>query len=88
VYLDPRTVEEDACREAAPVLSDLVRWAEGPLRWLWNIGETWREPHEPTALGTLMDLDVGGLPVPKQTAGREFVPHPSRERPGKNRKPG
>jgi hypothetical protein len=76
VYLDPRTVEEDSRREALPVLTELVAWSEGPLRWLWNIGKTWRQPHEPTSIGTLIDLDVGGLPVP----------HPSRERPRNDRK--
>jgi hypothetical protein len=65
VYLDPRTTEEGTRREALPVLTNLVTWAEGPLRWLWNVGESWREAHEPSAIGTIIDLDVGGLPVPK-----------------------
>jgi hypothetical protein len=65
VYLDPQAVDEGTRREALPVLTGLVSWAEGPLRWLWNIGETWRKDHEPTAIGTIIDLDVGGLPVPK-----------------------
>jgi hypothetical protein len=71
VYLDPRRSGKRSRREVLPVLSSLVAWAEGPLRWLWNIGETWREAHEPSAIGSIMDLDVGGLPVP----------HLSRERP-------
>jgi hypothetical protein len=64
VYLDPRTVELETRREALPVLWKIVSWAEGPLRWLWNLGETWRQPHEPSVIGTLADLDVAGIPIP------------------------
>jgi hypothetical protein len=41
--------------EVPPVLHRLIDWAHGPLWWLWDMGETWRQSHETSALGSRMD---------------------------------
>lgn len=41
--------------EVLPELERLTAWANGPLAWLWEIAEGWRQSDEQSVLGTLPD---------------------------------
>jgi len=41
--------------EVLPELERLTQWADGPLVWLWEVAERWRQPNENPVPGTLSD---------------------------------
>ena len=41
--------------EVLPELEGLAQWADGPLAWLWEVAEGWRQLNENPVLGTLSD---------------------------------
>jgi hypothetical protein len=56
IHVDPAGTAER--REAFSLVHRLVNWAEGPLRWFWLGAEDWREPWEPSVIGSVLDLDA------------------------------
>jgi hypothetical protein len=41
--------------EVLPDLRRLALWADGPLEWMWQIAEVWRQPDEDSVIGTSSD---------------------------------
>ena len=41
--------------EVLPELEHITQWADGPLVWLWEVAEAWRQPTENPVPGTLSD---------------------------------
>jgi hypothetical protein len=41
--------------EVLPELRRLASWADGPLEWMWQIAEAWRQPDEDSVIGMRSD---------------------------------